>query len=98
MSDDRNRPPVLDELGQRVQLERRRAATMETAEFRVLLDELLDGLMIEMFEADWQRVTIVNYAKELALAVRLDGADLNRARREMVAFFERKRRFYFDED
>ena len=47
--------------------QRQRASHMESAEFGRTLRGLLDGLEIDIFEEEWQQVTIVNRAKELAL-------------------------------
>ena len=78
--------------------QRQRAAHMESPEFVRTLRGLLEGLEVEIFEEEWQQVTIVNRAKELALAIGLEGADFWEARRELERFYERKRRFFFDED
>ncbi|MFN7950484.1 MAG: hypothetical protein U0610_02080 [bacterium] len=78
--------------------QRQRASHMESAEFGRTLRGLLDGLEIDIFEEEWQQVTIVNRAKELALAVGLDGGDFWMARRELEEFYARKRRFFLDED
>ncbi len=81
-----------------LEAERRRAAQMESAEFLRTVQGLLDGLDVEIFEEDWQQVTIVNRAKEMALAIHADGSDFATARRELEMFYARKRRFFLDED
>ncbi len=78
--------------------QRQRASHMESPEFVRTLRELLEGLEIEIFEEEWQQVTIVNRAKELALAIGLEGGDFWEARRDLEQFYARKRRFFLDED
>ncbi|MBK7975950.1 MAG: hypothetical protein IPK07_22660 [Deltaproteobacteria bacterium] len=81
-----------------LELERRRAAQMESAEFLRTVQGLLDGLDVEIFEEDWQQVTIINRAKEMALMIHVDGGDFATARRDLEVFYVRKRRFFLDED
>ena len=81
-----------------LEAERRRAAHMESAEFLRTVQGLLDGLDVEIFEEEWQQVTIVNRAKEMALTIHVDGEDFAAARRELEVFYARKRRFFLDED
>lgn len=81
-----------------LEAKRQRAAHMESAEFLRTVLGLLEGLDVEIFEEDWQQVTIVNRAKEMALAIHADGGDFATARRDLEVFYARKRRFFLDED
>jgi len=81
-----------------LEAERRRAAHMESAEFLRTVQGLLEGLDVEIFEEEWQQVTIINRAKEMALAIHADGADFVASRRDLEVFYARKRRFFLDED
>lgn len=81
-----------------LEAERRRAAHLESAEFLRTVQGLLNGLDVEIFEEDWQQVTIINRAKEMALTIHAEGGDFAAARRDLEVFYARKRRFFLDEE
>ena len=77
---------------------RRRRQMLESPEVARRVEELLQGLDVRVFREEWQLVTIVNEAKEIALGIALHGDDPEEGRVRLAAFYERKRRFFLDQD
>ena len=73
---------------------RERYRLLESPGFERELEELLQGLDLDVFDEDWQLATILNEAKEVLLGIRLDGDDAVAGRRGLLRFYDRKRQFF----